>query len=80
MPIFIEAQGPAFYLLLLVAGAILGGALAHWQRGRGMVLTGALIGLVALPLAAYGATLYAGVVLAIAVVGALASVLLSILG
>lgn len=30
--------------LLSVAGALLGGAMAHYRRGSGMILTGAIIG------------------------------------
>lgn len=33
--------------LLCVAGAVLGGALAHYRRGSGMIITGAIIGLAA---------------------------------
>lgn len=34
-------------VLLCVAGAVLGGAAAHYHRGKGMIITGAIIGLAA---------------------------------
>ncbi|WID98337.1 hypothetical protein QO058_08910 [Bosea vestrisii] len=59
--------------LLAVVGALLGGALAHWFRGRGMIATGAIIGAILLPLTAIAYMVHFGVIV-------VAIVLLVILG
>lgn len=57
--------------VLAAAGAVLGAAVAHWQRGRSMMITGAVIGMIVLPIVGYGAMLYAGVLIVLAVIGGL---------
>lgn len=70
----------AFLLVGFVSavGAALGGAIAHWRRGSGHILTGAIIGGLGTFLFAFVATIYAGVIgalgilaLAVLVVGGL---------
>jgi len=62
-----------------VAGALLGGALAHWFRGRGMIVTGAIIGAILLPLGTIAYMVHFGVivvaVLAVVILGALANLI-----
>jgi len=59
--------------VLTVAGAALGGAVAHWKRGSGHVVTGAIIGGLSLFIFSFVATVYAGVIgaLGLAAVAAL---------
>ncbi|WP_181832761.1 GlsB/YeaQ/YmgE family stress response membrane protein [Bosea caraganae] len=45
-------------LVAAVLGALLGGAVAHWRRGSGMIVTGAIIGAIALPLICLAALFY----------------------
>lgn len=54
-------------------GAVLGGAVAHWRRGSGHIVTGALIGGLGTLLFSFVATVYAGVI------GALSMVALAVL-
>jgi CHASE2 domain-containing sensor protein len=69
-----DPQTVVFFGILAAAGALLGGGVAHWRRGRSMVLTGAVIGMVALPVLGYGAIIYAGVLIALSVIGGLVAV------
>lgn len=53
-------------LVSAVFGALLGGAIAHWRRGSHMIVTGAIIGAIALPLISLFALLYMGVIIVLA--------------
>ncbi|MEN5081871.1 hypothetical protein ABE438_05250 [Bosea sp. TWI1241] len=58
---FIEAIGAGGMLALLaVAGAVLGGALGHWfaKPGRKRMISGAIMGALALPLGAIALTVH----------------------
>jgi hypothetical protein len=57
--------------VLTIAGAVLGGAIAHWKRGNAYIATGALIGGLSLFLVSFVATVYASVIGALAVVAVL---------
>jgi hypothetical protein len=48
-------------------GAALGAAIAHWKRGRGHLIVGALIGGLGTFLFAFVATVYAGVIGALSI-------------
>ena len=54
--------------VLTLAGAVLGGAVGHWKRGGPYIATGALIGGLSLFLFGLVATVYAGVIGAMALV------------
>ncbi len=60
--------------VLITAGALLGGAVAHWRRGTGYIITGAIIGgmLMFIP----GALIAVGTVYALSIVVAAAVVIL----
>jgi hypothetical protein len=66
--------------LLAGLGALLGGAVAHWRRGSGMIVTGAIIGAVALPLIGLATFFYAIYAGAIVLIGLVILVIGSILG
>lgn len=51
--------------ILVAAGALLGGAVAHWRRGREMILTGAIIGAIVMPIAGLLFAIYLGVFVAV---------------
>ena len=57
--------------VLTLAGAVLGGAVGHWKRGGPYIATGAIIGGLSLFIFGFLATVYAGVIGAIAVVAVL---------
>ena len=54
--------------LVTAVGAGLGGALAHWRRGPGHVLIGIVIGGLGTFLFAFVATVYGGIIVALAIV------------
>jgi hypothetical protein len=58
--------------VLTIAGAFLGGAVAHWKRGSAHIATGAIIGGLSLFLFSFVLTVYASVIGAMAVVAVLA--------
>jgi hypothetical protein len=65
-------QNPLFIAALLCAvGAVLGGALAHYHRGRDMILTGAIIGGAAGAAASIAALYYVALLAPLALVGLL---------
>ena len=51
--------------VLTIAGAVLGGAVAHWKRGSAHIATGAIIGGLALFIFSFVATVYSGVIAAL---------------
>ena len=57
--------------VLTIAGAVLGGAVAHWKRGSAHVATGAIIGGLSLFLVSFVLTVYASVLGALAIVAVL---------
>lgn len=58
----LTAQALFLVAFVSVVGAVLGGAVAHWRRGSGHILTGAIIGGLGTLLFAFVATVYAGVI------------------
>jgi hypothetical protein len=54
--------------VLTLAGAVLGGAVGHWKRGGPYIATGAIIGGLSLFIFGFVATVYAGVIGAMALV------------
>jgi hypothetical protein len=54
--------------VLTIAGAVLGGAVGHWKRGGPYIVTGAIIGGLSLFIFGFMATVYAGVIGAMALV------------
>lgn len=65
---------------LAVIGALLGGALAHWCRGRAMIVTGAIVGAILLPLAAIAYMVHFGMIIVAVVVLAVLGGLAGLLG
>jgi hypothetical protein len=57
--------------VLIIAGAVLGGAVAHWKRGSAHVATGAIIGGLSLFLFSFVLTVYASALGALAIVAVL---------
>jgi hypothetical protein len=57
--------------VLTIAGAVLGGAVAHWKRGSAHVATGAIIGGLSLFLFSFVLTVYASALGALAIVAVL---------
>ena len=57
--------------VLTIAGAVLGGAVAHWKRGSAHVATGAIIGGLSLFLFSFVLTVYAIALGALAIVAVL---------
>ena len=57
--------------VLTIAGAVLGGAVAHWKRGSAHVATGAIIGGLSLFLLSFVVTVYASALGALAIVAVL---------
>jgi hypothetical protein len=57
--------------VLTIAGAVLGGAVAHWKRGSAHVATGAIIGGLSLFLVSFVLTVYASALGALAIVAVL---------
>jgi MFS-type transporter involved in bile tolerance (Atg22 family) len=45
-------------VLAALIGSVLGGAIAHWRRGKEMIVTGAIIGAIMLPVIAVLASIY----------------------
>ncbi|HEX8665858.1 MAG TPA: hypothetical protein VF744_17730 [Beijerinckiaceae bacterium] len=54
--------------VLTLAGAVLGGAVGHWKRGGPYIATGAVIGGLSMFIFGFVATVYAGVIGAMALV------------
>jgi hypothetical protein len=67
----LSTQTIALVSVLTLAGAVLGGAVAHWKRGSAHIATGAIIGGLSLFLFAFAATVYASVIGAMAIVAIL---------
>ena len=67
----VSTQTIVIVSVLTIAGAILGGAVGHWKRGGAYIVTGALIGGLSLFLFGFVATVYAGVIGAMALVAVL---------
>ena len=67
----VSTQTIAIVAVLTIAGAILGGAVGHWKRGGAYIATGALIGGLSLFLFGFVASVYAGVIGAMALVAVL---------
>ncbi|HKG82612.1 MAG TPA: hypothetical protein VKB16_05575 [Beijerinckiaceae bacterium] len=57
--------------VLTIAGAVLGGAVAHWKRGSAHIATGAIIGGLSLFLFSFVLTVYASALGALAIVAVL---------
>ena len=57
--------------VLTIAGAVFGGAVAHWKRGSAHVATGAIIGGLSLFLFSFVLTVYASALGALAIVAVL---------
>ena len=57
--------------VLTIAGAVLGGAVAHWKRGSAHVATGAIIGGLSLSVFSFVLTVYASALGALAIVAVL---------
>jgi hypothetical protein len=57
--------------VLTIAGAVLGGAVAHWKRGSAHIATGAIIGGLSLFLFSFVLTVYAIALGALAIVAVL---------
>ena len=57
--------------VLTIAGAVLGGAVAHWKRGSAHFATGAIIGGLSLFLVSFVLTVYASALGALAIVAVL---------
>ena len=67
----VSTQTIVIVAVLTIAGAILGGAVGHWRRGGAYIATGALIGGLSLFLFGFVASVYAGVIGAMALVAVL---------
>ena len=67
----VSTQTIVIVSVLTIAGAILGGAVGHWKRGGAYIATGALIGGLSLFLFGFVASVYAGVIGAMALVAVL---------
>jgi hypothetical protein len=67
----LSTQSLVLVSLLTLAGAALGGAVAHWKRGSSHIATGAIIGGLSLFLFSFVLTVYASVIGAMAVVAIL---------
>jgi hypothetical protein len=68
-----DTQTVVFLSILTIVGALLGGAVGHWKRGGGAyIVSGAIIGGLSLAIFGLAAAVYAGVILAMAVVAVLA--------
>ena len=65
----LDQQTIVMLVVAAVLGALLGGAVAHWRRGAGMIVTGAIIGAIVLPLIGLAALLYAAYAGAIMLLG-----------
>ena len=61
----LSTQTVVLVSVLTIAGAVLGGAVAHWKRGSAHVVTGAIIGGLALFILSFVATVYSGVIAAL---------------
>lgn len=61
----LNAQSYAVIAVVSVAGALLGGAIAHWRRGAGFIATGAIIGGLAAFLFGLAGTIYSGFIYAL---------------
>lgn len=72
----IEQSDPQLLLMLALLGAVLGGAIGHWRRGRDMIVTGAIIGAITLPLLGIGAAMVSGIIVLLVI----AAVVIGILG
>jgi hypothetical protein len=66
--------------VLVGAGALLGGAVAHWRRGRDMIVTGAIIGAVAIPLLGAGLIFYSYLAAAVTIMVILGLAAAAVLG
>jgi hypothetical protein len=67
----VSTQTIVIVAVLTIAGAVLGGAVGHWRRGGAYIATGALIGGLSLFLFGFVASVYAGVIGAMALVAVL---------
>ncbi|MFL5006714.1 MAG: hypothetical protein ACJ8DK_15340 [Microvirga sp.] len=67
----LSTQNIVLVSVLTIAGAVLGGAVAHWKRGSGHVATGAIIGGLSLFLFSFVLTVYASALGALAIVAVL---------
>lgn len=72
----LTTQSMLLVAVLTLAGAALGGAMAHWRRGSGHVVTGAVIGGILMFIVSLVGALYSGVIIALGLV-ALAAILFS---
>lgn len=66
--------------VMAVLGAVLGAAAGHWRGGSGRMVSGAIMGAIALPLAALAFLLHVGVMVAGAVIVAALAVFGGVLG
>jgi hypothetical protein len=67
----LSTQNIVLVSVLTIAGAVLGGAVAHWKRGSAHVATGAIIGGLSLFLFSFVLTVYAIALGALAIVAVL---------
>jgi hypothetical protein len=67
----LSTQNIVLVSVLTIAGAVLGGAVAHWKRGSAHVATGAIIGGLSLFLFSFVLTVYASALGALAIVAVL---------
>lgn len=58
----VTTHGILLVAFVTAVGAALGAAIAHWKRGPGHLLVGAMIGGLSIFLFAFIATIYAGVI------------------
>ena len=61
----LSTQTVVLVSVLTIAGALLGGAVAHWKRGSAHIATGAIIGGLALFIFSFVATVYSCVIAAL---------------
>lgn len=69
-----------FVAVLAVLGGLLGGAVGHWQRGSGRLVSGAIIGAIALPLAVFLYLYYLGALVVVAIILAILAAVSGLLG